>query len=74
MRIEEHRSIAFWCPRCPQVYFAALPDEVVKGGPVGLRLTAHIGYLKGVCHASYTTIQKYVGDVLGVPMRPFCCV
>jgi transposase len=34
---------------------------------VGPRLTAHIGYLKGACHASYTTIQKYMSDVLGVP-------
>ena len=68
VRIEEHRAMACWCPRCRKVYFGELPEEVDKGGLVGPRLTAHIGYLKGVCHASYTTIQKYVQEVLGVPL------
>mgnify|MGYP001980695044 CR=1 FL=1 len=68
VRIEEHRALAFWCPRCRKVHFAELPAEVDKGGLVGPQLTAHIGYLKGVCHASYTTIQKYVQQVLGVPL------
>ena len=68
VRIEEHRALAFWCPRCRKVHFAELPAEVDKGGLVGPRLTAHIGYLKGVCHTSYTTIQKYVQQVLGVPL------
>jgi len=45
-----------------------LPEEVDTGGLVGPRLTAHIGYLKGACHTSYTTIQKYVQDVLGVSL------
>lgn len=68
VRMEEHRALAFWCRRCRKVHWAGLPMEVDKGGLVGPRLTAHIGYLKGACHASYTTIQKYVQDVLGVPL------
>ena len=68
VRIDEHRAGAFWCSRCRKVHWAPLPAEVVKGGLVGPRLTAHIGYLKGACHASYTTIQKYMSDVLGVPL------
>ena len=68
VRIEEHRAMAFWCPRCQKVHFAPMPEEVDQGGLVGPRLTAHIGYLKGACHASYTTIQKYAQDVLGVPL------
>jgi len=67
VRFDEHRAGAFWCPRCRKVHWAPLPAEVVKGGLVGPRLTAHIGYLKVACHASYTTIQKYMSDVLGVP-------
>jgi transposase len=67
VRIDEHRAGAFWCGRCRKVHWAPLPAEVVKGGLAGPRLTAHIGYLKGACHASYTTIQKYTIDVLGVP-------
>ena len=68
VRIEEHRALAFWCRQCRKVHWAGLPTEVAKGGLVGPRLTAHIGYLKGACHASYTTIQKYVQDVLGVAL------
>jgi transposase len=68
VRIEEHRARASWCPRCRKVHFAPLPEEVDQGGLVGPRLTAHIGYLKGACHASYRTIQKYVQEVLGVPL------
>ena len=68
VRIEEHRALASWCPRCRRVHCAPWPEEVDKGGLVGPRLTAHIGYLKGACHASYTTIQKYAQDVLTVPL------
>jgi transposase len=68
VRIEEHRAMGLWCPRCREIHFAALPEEVDTGGLVGPRLTAHIGYLKGACHTSYTTIQKYVQDVLGVSL------
>lgn len=68
VRIDEHRALASWCPRCQKMHFADLPAEVDKGGLVGPRLTAHIGYLKGACHASYTTIQRYVEQVLGVPL------
>lgn len=66
--IEEHRALGGWCPRCGKVHFPDFPAEVDKGGLVGPRLTAHIGYLKGACHASYTTIQRYVQEVLGVPL------
>src|SRR3989339_11911 len=68
VRIEEHRALAHWCPRCRKVHWSALPVEVVNGGLVGPRLTAHLGYLKGVCHASYRTIQKYAEDLLGVSL------
>jgi len=33
---------------------------------VGLQLTALIAYLKGACHASFSTIRKYLRDVLRV--------
>jgi hypothetical protein len=32
----------------------------------GPRLTALIGYMKGVCHASFSTIRKYPRDVVGI--------
>jgi transposase len=43
-----------------------LPPEVEKGGLVGPRLTAVVAYLKGGCHASFSTIRKYLRDVIGI--------
>jgi len=64
VEITEHRSCACWCARCRKVYYAPLPEEVARGGLVGPRLTALVAYLKGVCHASHSTIRKFFRDVL----------
>src|SRR4051812_15732025 len=66
VQIEEHRSHPGWCPNCCQVHYPALPAEVEKGGLVGPRLTTLIAFLKGFCHASYSTIRKFLRDVVGV--------
>lgn len=66
IRIEEHRGLAGWCPQCQQVHYAALPSGIDRGGLVGPRLTTLIAYLKGACHASYSTIRKFLRDVVGV--------
>jgi transposase len=66
VRIEEHRCVAQWCESCQKFHYAALPDELVKGGLVGPRLTALVAYLKGACHASFSTIRKFLRDVVGV--------
>lgn len=64
--IEEHRSVAGWCPQCHKVHYGALPSVVEKGGLVGPRLTALIAYLKGHCHASFSVIRKFLRDIVGV--------
>jgi transposase len=66
IRIEEHRSLAGWCPHCQKIHYAAWPAGIDKGGLVGPRLTTLIAYLKGACHASYSTIRKFLRDVVGV--------
>jgi transposase len=66
IRIEEHRGLAGWCPQCQKIHCAALPSVIDKGGLVGPRLTTLIAYLKGVCHASYSTIRKFLQDVVAV--------
>jgi transposase len=66
LRIEEHRSLAGWCPHCQKIHYAALPAAIDQGGLVGPRLTTLIAYLKGACHASYSTIRKFLRDVVGV--------
>ncbi|MCH7778622.1 MAG: IS66 family transposase [Gemmatimonadetes bacterium] len=66
IRIEEHRGLAYGCRRCRRVHYAPLPPTVEKGGLVGPRLTALIGFLKGACHMSFSTIRKFLRDVVGV--------
>lgn len=66
IEIVEHRAGGCWCRRCGKVVFAPLPAAVAKGGLLGPRLTALVGYLKGVCHASFSTIRRYFRDVLHI--------
>ena len=51
-------------PRCRKLHYAPLPAVVAQGGLAGPRLTALIAYLKGACHASYSTIRKFLRDVM----------
>jgi transposase len=64
--IEEHRSHPGWCPHCCKVHYAPLPAVVERGGMAGPRLTTLIAYLKGVCHASYSTVRKFLRDVVQI--------
>ena len=66
VRVEEHRGSVYWCPKCQMRHTAPLPAEIEKGGLVGPRLTAVVAYLKGGCHASFSTIRKYLRDVVKI--------
>src|SRR3954451_14429086 len=66
LQIEEHCSHAGWCPHCREVRHAPLPLTIERGGLVGPRLTTLIAYLKGACHASFSTIGKFLRDVAKV--------
>lgn len=66
IRIDEHRGLAYYCGRCRKVHYAPLPPEVEKGGLVGPRLSALVAYLKCGCHASFSTIRKFLRDVMKI--------
>jgi transposase len=66
LSIQEHRSHPGWCPHCQKVYEAPLPPGIARGGLVGPSLTTLIAYLKGACHASYSTVRKLLRDVVRV--------
>ena len=66
--INEHRAQPGWCPHCRKVHYAPLPAVIEQGGLVGPRLTTLIAYLKGACHASFSTIRKFLRDVVRVPI------
>jgi transposase len=64
--IEEHRCHEAYCPHCDKVYYGRLPLLIERGGLLGPRLTTLVAYLKGACHASYSTIRKFFRDVVGL--------
>jgi len=66
--IEEHRALAQWCEKCQRVHYGALPEELVRAGLIGPRLTAFVGFLKGACHLSFSSIRKLFRDVLKMPV------
>jgi transposase len=66
LKITEHKALAYWCPRCKKVHYASVPDAVGKTGLFGPRLMTLVGFMKGVCHASFTTIRKFLRDVAGI--------
>jgi transposase len=66
LSIQEHRSHPGWCPHCRKMYEASLPPGIERGGLVGPSLTTLIAYLKGACHASFSTVRKFLRDVAGV--------
>ena len=68
IRIDEHQGHPSWCPRCQKVHYASIPSEIKKAGLAGPRLTALIAYMKGACHASFSTIRKFLRDIVGVPL------
>jgi len=49
----------------PKIHYMAFPDEVVNAGFFMERITALVAYLKYVCHASFSSIRKFIRDVLG---------
>ncbi len=62
---EEHRSYPVWCEKCQQVHYMPFPAHIIKEGLFKERLTSLVAYMKNVCHASFSTIRKFIRDVLG---------
>ena len=68
VKIVEHRSRVCRCEKCQLEFTAPIPREVQAAGLVSPPLTALVGYLKGACHCSFSTIRKFVRDVLKVSL------
>jgi transposase len=64
--ITEHRGHPGWCPSCRVTRYAPIPEPVRDAGLVGPHLTTLVAYLKGACHCSFSTIRKFLRDVVGV--------
>jgi transposase len=68
--IEQHTSPEYWCVHCERSYKASMPLHIARGGLVGPKLTALIAYMKGPCHASYSTVRTFLRDVVRVTVSP----
>jgi len=66
VNIEQHTSLCYWCEHCQKSHYAPMPVNIEKGQLAGPYLTAIVAYLKGACHCSFSTIRKFLRDVLGV--------
>jgi transposase len=64
--VREHRAYAYRCERCKDIHWAPFPEEVRSGGLLDARATAFVAFLKGACHASYSTIQTFFADHMGL--------
>lgn len=64
--ISEHQRVTQRCARCEKEHCVPWPEDLRRAGLVGPRLTALIGYLKSACHMSYSSIRKFMRDVVGV--------
>jgi len=64
--IEQHTGLCYWCEHCRKFHYAPMPAHIEKGQLIGPRLTAIVGYMKGACHCSFSTIRKFLRDVVGI--------
>ena len=64
--VTEHRSKVYWCPACQKHVSKPIPDEIVKLGLFGPRLTAEVALMKSEGHMSYSAIQTFLKDAYGI--------
>jgi len=68
LTIEQHTCPEYWCRHCHKTCQAPLPLPIERAGLVGPGLTALIAFMKGGCHASFSTIRTFLRDVVGVTL------
>ncbi len=66
--VTEHRARKYLDPRTGRMVIAPWPVAVKAAGLVGPKLSALAAYQKGDGHMSYTTIQRFWNEVLGIPI------
>jgi transposase len=66
--VTEHRARLYRHRQTGELVAAPLPQDVLRAGLVGPRLSALVAYQKGACHMSYSVIQGFLGDVVHLPL------
>jgi transposase len=62
----EYRRPGVGCPICDEIVYAELPAGVIDGQLFGPRLLALLGYMKGSLHTTYSGLECFCRDVLGI--------
>jgi transposase len=63
--VHEYRARLYRNRLTGEIISAGIPNPILAGGIAGPRLSAFIGYLKGRCHTSYTTIETLMDEAFG---------
>jgi len=63
--VHEYRARLYRHRVTGEIISAAIPGHLLAGGIAGPRLSAFVGFLKGRCHTSYTTIETLMDEVFG---------
>lgn len=64
--VTEHRAEQGCCRACNAVSEAPLPEAVRRTGLTGPRLLALLLFVKGALHVSYSGLQEFLDQVLGL--------
>lgn len=68
LRIIEHRARRYRRVGSGRIVVAPLPEGIRHGELLAPGMTALIGYLKGACHLSYSSIQHFFREVMGIEL------
>ena len=63
--VHEYRARLYRNRLTGEIISAGIPEPILAGGIAGPRLSAFVGFLKGRCHTSYTTIETLMEEVFG---------
>ena len=64
--VTEHVTKARVCNRCQHITEGSLPEPVLRLGLIGARFMALLLFLKGPRPGSYSGLQEFLADVLGL--------
>ncbi len=62
--VTEHRARKYLDTRTGKIIITPLPNDVCQGGLLGADVTSMIAFMKGGCHMSYSTIERFFKEVL----------
>lgn len=63
-KIIEHRARKYLDMATGKIRIAPIPAQIRKGGLFGADINAAVAFMKGGCHMSYTTIQRFFKELL----------